>query len=59
MSNAMWSKRGKKAGNSKRGSKMFWMWRERAQKVKVPTEKKRKEGGSSTATKSVGESERA
>jgi len=55
----MWSKRGKKAGNSKRGSKMFWMWRERAQKVKVPTEKKRKEGGSSTATKSVGESERA
>jgi len=36
---------------------MFWIQREGIQKVGVPTEEKRKKGGSGTTMRSMGESE--
>ena len=50
----MWSKGSEETRNNKGRSNMFWMWEEGAQEVGVPTEERRKEGGSGTTTRSIG-----
>ena len=58
--NAVWSEGVKKIGNSKRGSKMLWMWGSGTQEVGVFKEEGKKEkGGNGTSMRGVGESEGA
>jgi len=56
----VWSEGVKKIGNSKRGSKMLWMWGSGTQEVGVFKEEGKKEkGGNGTSMRGVGESEGA
>ena len=56
----MWSKRVKETRNSKRGSKMLWMWGRGTQEVRVSEEEGKKEKGENgTSIQGVGENEGA
>jgi len=55
----VWDEEDEKAGDSNKGSEMLQMWREGAQEVGVPANKKEKERGGGTTMSSVKESEGA
>jgi len=53
----VWGKGGEEAGNSRRRSEVFWMWREGTQEVGVFKYKEEKTRESGTTAESVGEGE--
>ena len=55
----MWSERGEEAGNSQRGGKVLWMWREGTQEVGVSKHEEKKVRESGTAVESMEEDKRA